>query len=164
MHCEQHILNRLIVFLYFRELIEFSLQNEPLSFRANGFVTNVNYSSKKLIFLLFINHRLVDCQSTYNENRVHLNYNIILFTGLKKSIDQVYTTYLPKNSHPFIYMSLEINPVHVDVNVHPTKHEVHFLNEDQVIEAVVTALESKLLGSNNSRVFYTQVKMLPKFF
>ncbi|XP_044744859.1 DNA mismatch repair protein Mlh1 [Coccinella septempunctata] len=124
-----------------RELIDFSLENEPLSFKAKGFVTNVNYSSKKIIFLLFINHRLVDCQS------------------LRKCIDQVYTTYLPKNSHPFVYMSLEINPTYVDVNVHPTKHEVHFLNEDQVIEAVVTALESKLLGSNNSRVFYTQAKL-----
>lgn len=124
-----------------RELVEFSLDNEPLSFKAKGFITNVNYSSKKIIFLLFINHRLVDCQS------------------LRKCIDQVYATYLPKNSHPFVYMSLEINPTYVDVNVHPTKHEVHFLNEDQVVEAVVTALESKLLGSNNSRVFYTQAKL-----
>ncbi|CAH2002093.1 unnamed protein product [Acanthoscelides obtectus] len=76
-------------------------------------MTNVNYSTKTFQFLLFINHRLVDCQS------------------LKKSIDHVYETYLPKNAHPFVYMSLELDPGNIDVNISPTKHEVHFLNEQQ---------------------------------
>lgn len=69
----------------------------------------------------------------------------------------MYTTYLPKNMHPFVYISLEIDPKIVDVNVHPTKHEVHFLNEEQIVELIATAVETKLLGSNNSRMFYTQV-------
>lgn len=46
-----------------RELIEFSLDNQPFKFTVKGYVTNVNYSTKKMQFLLFINHRLVDCQS-----------------------------------------------------------------------------------------------------
>lgn len=75
----------------------------------------------------------------------------------------MYSTYLPKNTHPFVYLSLELDPGDIDVNVHPTKHEVHFLNEEQIIETLTTALEAKLLGSNNSRVFYTQAK-LPKVF
>lgn len=79
------------------------------------------------------------------------------FLGLKKCIDQIYNNYLPKNMHPFVYLSLELDPKNVDVNVHPTKHEVHFLNEEQIVEAITTAMESKLLGSNDSRIFYTQV-------
>lgn len=64
-----------------------------------------------------------------------------------------------------MYLSLELDPVNVDVNVHPTKHEVHFLNEEQVIESVCQAIEAKLLKSNNSRVFYTQVNICCfKFF
>ncbi|KAF5291784.1 hypothetical protein FQA39_LY14272 [Lamprigera yunnana] len=127
-----------------RELINYNIENDKLKFKANGYMTNVNYSTKKFVFLLFINHRLVDCQ------------------GLKKCVDQIYTTYLPKNMHPFVYLSLEIDPKNIDVNVHPTKHEVHFLNEDQIIEQVTDAIEAKLLGSNNSRMFYTQAK-LPGF-
>ncbi|CAH1104007.1 unnamed protein product [Psylliodes chrysocephalus] len=126
-----------------RELIEFSLENQQFQFKANGYISNVNYSPKKFQLLLFINHRLVDCQS------------------LKKCIDQVYATYLPKNAHPFVYLSLELDPNNIDINVHPTKHEVHFLNEDQIIECIATAIETKLLGSNNSRTFFAQAK-LPK--
>lgn len=73
-------------------------------------------------------------------------------------MDQVYSTYLPKNTHPFVYISLELDPGTVDVNVHPTKHEVHFLNEDQIVDIIASAIEKKLLGTNNSRVFYTQVE------
>ncbi|KAH1024802.1 hypothetical protein HUJ05_004236 [Dendroctonus ponderosae] len=124
-----------------RELLDFNLENDNLQFSCSGYMTNVNYSTKKFQFLLFINHRLVDSPS------------------LKKCIDAVYQTYLPKNSHPFVYLSLELNPNNVDINVHPTKHEVHFLNETQVVESIATALEQKLLGSNSSRVFYTQSKL-----
>lgn len=55
------------------------------------------------------------------------------------------------------HLSLEIAPQNVDVNVHPTKHEVHFLHEDSVIESVQKHIESKLLGSNSSRTYFTQV-------
>lgn len=47
--------------------------------------------------------------------------------------------------------------MNVDVNVHPTKHEVHFLHEDKVIDKVVDAIQDKLSGTNTSRTFYTQV-------
>ena len=57
-------------------------------------------------------------------------------------------------------LSLEIAPQNVDVNVHPTKHEVHFLHEESVIEGVQQAIESKLLGSNASRTYFTQVTIL----
>ncbi|XP_037703116.1 DNA mismatch repair protein Mlh1 isoform X2 [Choloepus didactylus] len=54
----------------------------------------------------------------------------------------------------------EISPQNVDVNVHPTKHEVHFLHEDSILERVQQHIESKLLGSNSSRMYFTQT-LLP---
>ncbi|XP_053786191.1 DNA mismatch repair protein Mlh1 isoform X2 [Desmodus rotundus] len=107
-----------------------------------GYISNANYSVKKCIFLLFINHRLVES------------------TALRKAIETVYAAYLPKNTHPFLYLSLEISPQNVDVNVHPTKHEVHFLHEDSILERVQQHVESKLLGSNSSRMYFTQT-LLP---
>ncbi|XP_039295912.1 DNA mismatch repair protein Mlh1 isoform X1 [Nilaparvata lugens] len=124
-----------------RELLEVECVEEGLKFKLHGFISNANYSTKKQIFLLFINHRLVDS------------------TGLRRALDSVYSLYLPKGAHPFLYLSLELDPRNVDVNVHPTKHEVHFLHEDSIIERVKQAIEAKLSGANTSRVFQTQVKV-----
>ncbi|XP_012882559.1 PREDICTED: DNA mismatch repair protein Mlh1 isoform X2 [Dipodomys ordii] len=125
-----------------RELIEVECEDKTLAFKMNGYISNANYSVKKCIFLLFINHRLVES------------------TSLKKAIETVYAAYLPKNTHPFLYLSLEISPQNVDVNVHPTKHEVHFLHEESILERVQQHIEGKLLGSNSSRMYFTQT-LLP---
>nr|KAF6420786.1 mutL-like protein 1 [Molossus molossus] len=125
-----------------RELIEVGCEDKTLAFKMKGYISNANYSVKKCIFLLFINHRLVES------------------TSLRKAIETVYAAYLPKNTHPFLYLSLEISPQNVDVNVHPTKHEVHFLHEDSILERVQQHVESKLLGSNSSRTYFTQT-LLP---
>ncbi|KAM5314042.1 DNA mismatch repair protein Mlh1 isoform 2-T2 [Glossophaga mutica] len=125
-----------------RELIEVGCEDKTLAFKMQGYISNANYSVKKCIFLLFINHRLVES------------------TALRKAIETVYAAYLPKNTHPFLYLSLEISPQNVDVNVHPTKHEVHFLHEDSILERVQQHVESKLLGANSSRMYFTQT-LLP---
>lgn len=54
-------------------------------------------------------------------------------------------------------LSLQIDPRAVDVNVHPTKREVHFLDEDVIIERIADALQQKLVGQSQSRVFEYQV-------
>ena len=125
-----------------RELLEVSCDNQKYAFKMHGYISNANYSVKKLQFLFFINHRLVDS------------------SALRKAIETLYEAYIPKSSHPFVYISLEIAPRNVDVNVHPTKHEVHFLHEDSIIEAIQKAFEEKLLGANSSRTYYTQT-LLP---
>ena len=125
-----------------KELIEFSIEDDKYKFKSKGHISNVNYSVKKMIFLLFINNRLVDC------------------TPLKRAIEHVYASYLPKGSSPFVYMSLNIAPHNLDVNVHPTKHEVFFLHQDAIIEKIQQGLEDKLLNSNSSRAFNCN-KLLP---
>ncbi|XP_068625535.1 DNA mismatch repair protein Mlh1 [Battus philenor] len=124
-----------------RELLEIELKDSTLKMSLHGFVTNVNYSHKKGTMLLFINHRYVGSQS------------------IRKAVDSVYATYLPKNAHSFVYLSIELDPRNVDVNVHPTKHEVQFLYEEQIIDKIKSCIESKLLSCNSSRVMYTQARL-----
>ena len=118
-----------------KELLEFCMEEDKLKFKLTGFISNVNYNVKKMVFLLFINNRLVD------------------FTAIKRAVEHVYASYLPKGSFPFIYISLNIAPQNVDVNVHPTKHEVFFLHQDSIIERIQQGMEEKLLNSNACRTF-----------
>ncbi len=121
------------------ELLAVSTTDEALQFSAKGWITNANYATKKEELLLFINHRLVNS------------------TAIKKSLEAVYNNYLPKNSSFFAYLSVEIAPANIDVNVHPTKFEVHFLHEDAIVAKIQQMVEAQLLGANQSRVYYTQV-------
>ncbi|CZR63228.1 related to DNA mismatch repair protein [Phialocephala subalpina] len=124
------------------ELIEFTSSDEKYGYRARGWTTNANYHVKKTTLLLFINHRSVDS------------------TNIRKAIEQTYSAFLPKGGHPWTYLSLEIDPHRVDVNVHPTKREVNFLNEDEIIEKICMDIRTKLATVDTSRTFMTQT-LLP---
>ena len=120
------------------ELIDFEVANEPYSFKMDGLVSNANHSAKRTTLLLFINHRSVDS------------------TTIKRAVEQTYSAFLPKGGKPFLYLSLEIDPARVDVNVHPTKREVNFLNEEEIIELMCDEIRTRLGQVDTSRTFVTQ--------
>ncbi|KAI1918770.1 DNA mismatch repair protein Mlh1 [Ophidiomyces ophidiicola] len=120
------------------ELISFDIKDPVLGLQVSGLASNANYHSKRTTILLFINHRSVESSS------------------IRKAVEQTYSTFLPKGGHPFLYLDLEIEPNRVDVNVHPTKREVNFLNEDEVIEAICNSIKTKLAMVDSSRTFMTQ--------
>ena len=105
-----------------------SSENAKLGFKMEGFVTNANYSVKKLQFLLFIN-RTLPCliprlkleveeglgirialpaycvKQWVHESQVFPSIDrLVDSTALRKGVETVYAAYLPKNTHPFIYM------------------------------------------------------------
>ncbi|KAF2273543.1 DNA mismatch repair protein mutL [Westerdykella ornata] len=120
------------------ELVSFKTGNDRWGFKCEAWISSANYSAKRTTLLLFINHRAVES------------------AAIKKSIEQTYATFLPKGGHPFVYLSLEIEPHRVDVNVHPTKREVHFLNEDEIVEIICEEIRNSLGKVDTSRSFMTQ--------
>lgn len=84
-----------------------------------------------------------------------------MFLAIRRMLEEIYSVYLPKKAHPWCYISLDIDPQNIDVNVHPTKHEVRFLHEDAIIERIKYALDERLAGNSASRTFYLQAR-LPK--
>lgn len=105
---------------------------------AIGQVSNLNFNNKKHIPpIFFINNRLVTCDP------------------LRRSLNQIYSLYLPKGNKSFIYLGLMIRPDLVDVNVHPTKREVRFLHETEITEYISTKLQDTLSDIDTSRSFQT---------
>ncbi|KAK0534308.1 DNA mismatch repair protein Mlh1 [Tilletia horrida] len=78
-----------------------------------------------------------------------------------RAIEAMYSGLLPKGGHPWLYISLEIEPSRIDVNVHPTKREVHFLDEEEIVESVCAHAEACLAGANTSRTFKLTQALLP---
>lgn len=71
----------------------------------------------------------------YDCSLSHIFYQwqrLVESTILRRSVEELYAAYLPKGGHPFLYLSLQLPPESLDVNVHPTKREVNFLHREQV--------------------------------
>ncbi|KAJ3574331.1 hypothetical protein NP233_g1848 [Leucocoprinus birnbaumii] len=120
------------------DAMDLDIPKGPIKWSAELHFSNANYQAKKTVFLLFINHRLVESQR------------------IKRSLEAIYHGVLPKGTSPFVYLSLEIDPRCVDVNVHPTKREVHFLNEEEITEKIADAMQQKLAAQGQSRTFEYQ--------
>ena len=120
--------------------------NNQYQFEMSGYITNTKFTQlKQMIFILFINDRLVECQP------------------LKKCLQTVFALYMPKGAHPFVYMNLILNPSNIDVNVHPTKHEIRFLHQDEIIIKIQVCIEHQLLSSNVSRTYYLKNLTIESF-
>jgi DNA mismatch repair protein MutL len=55
---------------------------------------------------------------------------------------------LPENTFPFYVVFMEIDPKHIDVNVHPTKTEIKF-DDERSVYAVVRSAVRQAIGSHN---------------
>jgi DNA mismatch repair protein MutL len=64
---------------------------------------------------------------------------------------QGFGTMLMKGRFPLAVLSLQVPPDQVDVNVHPTKHEVRFAHQKQVHDAVASAVASALQNFDRSK-------------
>lgn len=96
------------------------LQGDTSDYHLEGFVAKPEHSrSNKHYISIFINGR-------YIKNFV-----------LNKAIIEGYHTLLTIGRYPICYLNIEMDPILVDVNVHPTKLEVRLSKEEQLYQLIV---------------------------
>ncbi|GAA5859786.1 hypothetical protein JCM5353_006355 [Sporobolomyces roseus] len=125
-----------------KELVEVKAESEEFGVKVKAWCSGPNYQGKKGTFLFFINNRFVDC------------------SPLKRALEGFYGTLLAKGTHPFVYLSLSISPHKIDVNVHPTKKEVGFEDQDDIVELICESLAKALESQGESRSYKVQT-LLP---
>ncbi|GAE89953.1 DNA mismatch repair endonuclease MutL [Acetivibrio straminisolvens] len=86
-----------------------------------------------------------------NYQSIYLNRRYIKNKIISSAIDEAYKTYLMKSKFAFIVLYIELNPLLVDVNVHPTKMEVRFSREQDIFRAVYHAVNNALLSKTQIR-------------
>ncbi|MFA4967281.1 MAG: DNA mismatch repair endonuclease MutL [Candidatus Margulisiibacteriota bacterium] len=72
-------------------------------------------------------------------NRRHI-HNFLL----NRALENAYRTLIPLNRYPVGIIFIDIDPQKVDVNVHPAKREVKFMDNQEVMHAVQKAAEAAL--------------------
>ena len=70
---------------------------------------------------------------------------------LMKAIQQGYHTLLPVGRYPIGFLSIEMDPMLVDVNVHPAKLEVRFSKEQELLKLIEETLQVHLKNTAYSR-------------
>jgi DNA mismatch repair protein MutL len=83
--------------------------------------------------------------------RNNRNYEIFYINGryfhsrtLSAAVEKAFHTLLPIARYPFVIMFVEIDPALVDVNVHPSKHEVRFARESEIFKPVYHSIHNSL--------------------
>jgi DNA mismatch repair protein MutL len=87
-------------------------------------------------------------KKTRGEQFFFVNNRFIRHHYLHHAVMSAYESLVPEDAFPFYVLFIEINPVHIDINVHPTKTEIKF-DDERAVYAIVAAAVRKALGTNN---------------
>ena len=83
-------------------------------------------------------------KSNRNSITTLVNGRIIKNNELNKIITECYHTYIPKDKFPIIVMNIDVDPILIDINIHPTKMDIKFSKMDTLKELVIKLLETNL--------------------
>ena len=89
-------------------------------------------------------------KKTRGEQFIYVNNRFIKSGYLNHAIMQAYEGLIRSDQFPFYVLMIEIDPAHIDVNVHPTKTEIKFVDE-RTVYGVMKAAVRQALGAHNLR-------------
>jgi DNA mismatch repair protein MutL len=117
------------------------ITGQSLDYKINGFASmpEVTRASRNYI-------------STMINGRFIKNY------PLAKAIQEGYHTLLPIGRLPIVLLNIEMDPLLVDVNVHPSKMEVRISKEAELNELVTTTIKAAFKSKILIPTAYTAVK------
>ena len=79
------------------------------------------------------------------EQYFFVNHRFIKDPYLHHAVGAAFENMITKDSFPSYFISMEIDPAHIDVNIHPTKTEIKFEDEKSVY-AIMRAAVKRALG------------------
>ncbi len=109
----------------------FYLEKEFRNISIRGYVSDLKYyRGNRANQFVFVNGRTVRSQE------------------VSDAVEDVYREKLPIGKFPNFILFIEIDPSKIDVNMHPTKMEVRFRNEREVVKSIKKAVSERLVKEN----------------
>ena len=108
-----------------------NIETETTIVKINGYITTPKYAKK-----------------SSGEQFFFVNGRFIRHPYLHKAVVQAYSGIIPPDHIPCYFIYFETEPDAIDINIHPTKTEVKFENE-QAIFQILLSLIKQVLGKFN---------------
>ncbi|MCK5762040.1 MAG: DNA mismatch repair endonuclease MutL, partial [Candidatus Izimaplasma sp.] len=83
-------------------------------------------------------------RSSRNHVTIIANNRMIKNSKIIYAVNEAYKTYLPIGKHPILFLKIDLDPLLIDVNVHPQKLEVKFTEERMLLSLIRTVIGDKL--------------------
>ena len=99
--------------------------------RINGYIVKAEFARK-----------------TRGEQYFFVNNRFIKHPYLHHAIENAYLEMIAKDSFPGYFLNIEVDPADIDINIHPTKTEVNFLDV-KLVYAILHAAVRKAIGQHN---------------
>ena len=107
-------------------LLEVSGENEL--FRVSGFIGKPQIS-----------------RGNRNYETYYINGRYIRSKVIAKAIEDAYKPFMMQHQYPMTVLYIDIDSTLLDINVHPTKMELRFSNQEAIYKELMTILTNKLL-------------------
>ena len=91
----------------------------------------------------------INVRANRNYQNFYINGRYVRSKTATAALEQAYESYLEVGKFPCCVLFINVHPVLVDVNVHPTKLEVKFSNEKTVFEAIYCAVRNALVNATD---------------
>ncbi|RIH65908.1 DNA mismatch repair endonuclease MutL [Mariniphaga sediminis] len=123
-------------------------------------------------------------KKTMGEQFFFVNKRYMRHPYFHKAVMQAFEKLLPADAFPSYFLFLEMDPAHIDINVHPTKTEIKFEDERAVWQIIFAAVRESLgkhnvvpsidfdqngsidipvLGKGNREIRYPEIKVNPEY-
>ena len=107
------------------------VRQEAERVRIDGYIVKAEYAKK-----------------TRGEQYFFVNKRFIKHAYLHHAIENAYMEMIPQDSFPGYFLNIEVDPSDIDINIHPTKTEVNFLDV-KLVYAILHAAVRKAIGQHN---------------
>lgn len=87
-------------------------------------------------------------KKTRGEQYFFVNRRFIKHAYLHHAVENAYKELIPQDCFPGYFLDIQIDPKEIDINIHPTKTEVNFIDV-KLIYAIMHSAVRKAIGQNN---------------
>jgi DNA mismatch repair protein MutL len=84
-------------------------------------------------------------KNSRNNQSIYVNNRFVKNKTITAAVENAFKSMLTINKFPFFVIDVSVNPEFIDVNVHPTKAEVKFQDEQIVFKAVYHSVKNALI-------------------